>query len=254
MNVFFDLLISCFTRKVRVNPMNNKNTFCKPTEKNFPRWDMVDYTISKWERIGEQYWGKSYLFLYKDSFIKFHKESIITYAHEAKIPVLLLADVAWQEAGGKPDNLKPQVLLYRQFIDSFRSNNDYSNSVSVGIVSMQIRVVAELLGINPRVLSNRQQLQISRCLLSDDFNLKMVSLHLRDLIKFDYPDINTELLSDENLILVGARYNRGIQRKKEDFISAISLPKDSPERDYISYGLAIIKRRDRVKKLMENQL
>ncbi|WP_244212780.1 hypothetical protein [Rahnella woolbedingensis] len=210
----------------------------------------MDYSISKWEKNGELYWGQSYLFLYKDSFIKFHKESIIFYARDAKIPALLLADVAWQEAGGKPDSLKPQVLLYRQLIDTFKSNNDYSNSVSVGIVAMQIRVVAELLGINPRNLSNRQQLQISRCLQTDDFNLKMASLHLRDLIKFDYPDANTEILSDESLILVGSRYNRGIQRKKEDFIRAISLPENSPERDYISYGLAIIKRRERVKKLM----
>lgn len=230
--------------------MNNKNVFCEPAQTKFPRWDLMDYTISKWEKNGEEYWGQSYLFLYKDSFVKYHKDLIIKYASEAKIPVLLLADVAWQEAGGKPDNLKPQVLLYRQLIDKFRSNNDYSNSVSVGVVAMQIRVVAELLGINPKNISSRQQLQIGRCLLSDDFNLKMVSLHLRDLIKFDYPDANTQILSDEDLILAGSRYNRGTQRKKEDFIRAMSLPDDSPERDCISYGLAIIKRRSRVKKLM----
>ncbi|QQN38007.1 hypothetical protein JHW33_24180 (plasmid) [Rahnella aceris] len=168
----------------------------------------------------------------------------------AKIPALLLADVAWQEAGGKPDNLKPQVLLYRQLIDSFRSNNDYSNRVSIGIVAIQIRAVAETLGIEPRSLSTRQQLQIGRCLQNDDFNLKVVALHLRELVEYDYPDSNTDILTDEQLILAGSRYNRGIERQKKDFIDAISLPVSDQRRNYISYGLAIIKRKDRIKKLM----
>ncbi|MFU2318852.1 hypothetical protein [Rahnella sp. PCH160] len=232
--------------------MRNKNSYCKPEGNNFRRWDLIDYTISKWNENGDDsYWGQGYLFLYKDVYIKTHKETIIKHAREAKIPSWLLADVAWQEAGGKPDDLKPQVLLFRQLIDSFRKNNDYSNKVSIGIVAIQIRVVAEILGIAPEKITSRQQLQISRCLQTDDFNLKMVSLHLRDLIKYDYPDIDTEKLTDENIILVGARYNRGIQRTKGDFVRAISLPEGNADRDYISYGLAIIKRRARVKNLMD---
>lgn len=231
--------------------MENNELICKPEGKNFRRWDFLDYTIARWhEDDPVNYWGDAYLYLYKDSFIRFHKETITKYAHIAKIPALLLADVAWQEAGGKPDNLKPQVLLYRQLIDSFRSNNDYSNRVSIGIVAIQIRAVAETLGIEPRSLSTRQQLQIGRCLQDDDFNLKVVALHLRELVEYDYPDSNTDILTDEQLILAGSRYNRGIERQKRDFIDAISLPASDQRRNYISYGLAIIKRKDRIKKLI----
>jgi hypothetical protein len=125
---------------------------------------MMDVSIWKLHQDDSvNYWGQSYLYLYKDSFIKSHKELIFTCAHKAKIPVLLLASVAWQEAGGKPDTFH---------------------------------------------------------------------------------------LTDEQLILVGARYNRGIERKKDDFIQAISFGIGDARRDYISYGLAILKRRKHIKKLL----
>ncbi|MEW7311304.1 hypothetical protein AB1E22_00990 [Buttiauxella gaviniae] len=232
-----------------MNEMDGK--FCNPQGRNFQRWDMIDVSIWKLHSDdAENYWGQPYLYLYKDSFIKFHKTLIFTYAQQAKIPALLLASVAWQEAGGKPDDLKPQVLLFRQLIDYFHKNNDYSNKVSIGVVAMQIRVVAETLGIDPRTLSTTQQLQISQCLQTDSFNLKIVAMHLYNLIKHDYPNADTLNLTDEQLILVGARYNRGVERKKDDFIQAISLDAKDPRRNYISYGLAILKRREHIKKLL----
>ncbi len=243
------------TNDMKINGWNIMNeldgNFCSPQGSNFRRWDMMDVSIWKLHQDDPvNYWGQPYLYLYKDSFIKFHKELIFTCAHQAKIPALLLASVAWQEAGGKPDNLKPQVLLFRQLIDYFQKNNDYSNKVSIGVVAMQIRVVAETLGIDPRSLSTTQQLQISRCLQTDDFNLKIVAMHLCNLIKYDYPNADTFHLTDEQLILVGARYNRGVERKKDDFIQAISFGSGDSRRDYISYGLAILKRREHIKKLL----
>lgn len=232
-----------------MNEMDGK--FCNPQGRNFQRWDMTDVSIWKLHPDdAENYWGQPYLYLYKDSFIKFHKKLIFTYAQQAKIPALLLASVAWQEAGGKPDDLKPQVLLFRQLIDYFHKNNDYSNKVSIGVVAMQIRVVAETLGIDPRTLPTTQQLQISQCLQTDNFNLKIVAMHLYNLIKHDYPNADTLNLTDEQLILVGARYNRGVERKKDDFIQAIFLDSKDPRRNYISYGLAILKRREHIKKLL----
>lgn len=230
---------------------NLEDKYCDVTGDNFPKWDVMDLSIWKLHKDDpDNYWGQPYLYLYKDSYIKFHRETIIKYSNEAKISPLLLANIAWQEAGGKPDNLKPQVLLYRQLVDAFKKNNDYSNRVSVGIVAMQIRVVAETLGIDPRNLSNRQQLQISRCLQDDDFNLRMVALHLHSLILHDFPDADTFNLNDAQIVLAGSRYNRGIERSLKDFTNALYLPKDDMKRDYISYGLALIKRRERIKKLM----
>ena len=73
---------------------------------------------------------------------------------------------------------------------------------------------------------------------------------LSALINYDYPNADTFHLTDEQLILVGARYNRGVERKKDDFIQAISFGSGDSRRDYISYGLAILKRREHIKKLL----
>ncbi len=229
-----------------------KNPYCTPTYNQFPRWDGMDITI--WKLMAddaETYSGNEYLLLYKDSYVRYHKNKIIQAAHDAGIPATLLAGVAWEEAGGKPDRLKANgVLQWRQFLDFFKNNNEYSNRTSVGVIAMQIRVVAETLGIDPRALTTTQQLQISRCLENDDFNIKIAALHLRDLIKYDYPDANTGLLSVEQIILVGSRYNRGKDRSKSDFIKAINLSPSDQRRVYISYGLAIMKRSSRIEALL----
>ncbi|MNC70324.1 hypothetical protein D3C75_1211230 [compost metagenome] len=78
----------------------------------------------------------------------------------------------------------------------------------------------------------------------------MVALHLHSLIIHDFPDADTLNLNDAQIVLAGSRYNRGIERNLEDFTTALYLPKDDIKRDYISYGLAVIKRRERIKKLM----
>ncbi|MGK7245877.1 hypothetical protein ACSPAH_11005 [Buttiauxella agrestis] len=100
---------------------NLEDKYCDVTGDNFPKWDAMDLSIWKLHKDDpDNYWGQPYLYLYKDSYIKFHRETIIKYSNEAKISPLLLANIAWQEAGGKPDNLKPQVLLYRQLVDAFK--------------------------------------------------------------------------------------------------------------------------------------
>ncbi|WP_368542843.1 hypothetical protein [Enterobacter soli] len=231
--------------------MNRENPFCIPTVSSFPRWNGADILV--WRLMQDnpaEYKGQSYLYLYKDSYLKFHKDTIIKYAKEAGIHPLLLAGVAWQEAGGKPDRLKTFILTFRQAVDSLKVNNDFSNRVSIGIIAIQIRAAAESLGVDPKNLTRELQVQLSRCLQSDDFNIKVVALHLKDLILFDYPKADPANLNQEQTILVGSRYNRGIQRKKEDFIKAMSAKEHAPERDYISYGLAIIKRAERVRKIM----
>lgn len=231
---------------------HKKNPYCTPGHNTFPRWDMMDVSIWKLTPSdAKTYSGKEYLLLYKDSYVKYHRNAIIQSAENVGIPPSLLAGVAWEEAGGTPDRLKSNgVLLWRQFLDFFKDNNDHSNKTSIGIIAMQIRVVAEILGIDPRSLSTKQQLQISRCLESDDFNIKIVAMHLRDLIKYDYPNSNTRTLSVEQIILAGSRYNRGIQRKKSDFIVAIKSSNRN-EKDYISYGLALIKRQNRIEGLLK---
>ncbi len=195
--------------------------------------------------------GKSYLWAYKAAYLQYNKNLIIKYAHQEKIPILLLAGVAVSEAGGTPDRFKAYgVLQMKQMADIFHRNNKTSNSTSVGVLAIQLRAAAETLGIDPSTLTTTQQLQLANCLLTDDFNIKVVAKHLRDLILYDYPGINTEDLNDEQLILAGSRYNRGIARDKKDFIKSIDSPIGSREREYSEYGRRILEKRKTINLIM----
>lgn len=144
------------------------------------------------------------------------------------------------------------VLQVYQLLDLFkRSGNKKSNSTSVGSLAIQLRAAAETLGIDPDKLTSTQQLQLANCLLDDDFNISIVARHLKDLIVYDNRGITDTLnITDEQLILAASRYNRGIERKKEDFINSINAEIGDPLREYSSYGRVIIKRRSIINKIL----
>ncbi|MDC9603621.1 hypothetical protein [Xenorhabdus griffiniae] len=224
-----------------------KNSYCTVDELGFPKFDALDFMRYKFLPDNPRFvTGESYLWAYKAAYLQYNKDLIIKYAHEAKIPVLLLAGVAVAEAGGKPDRIKAYgVLQVRQiFHDTFNGDNKKSNATSVGVLAIQLRAAAETLGIDPSTLTTTQQLQLANCLLTDDFNIRASAFHLRDLILHDYPDItDTSVLTDEQLILAGSRYNRGIARDKKDFLKSIHSPSNLKERDYSSYGRRIVEKK-----------
>ncbi|MEQ9866662.1 hypothetical protein [Pectobacterium aroidearum] len=221
--------------------------------KNYPRWSPIDFIW--WKTFG----GNDYLNKYKDSYIVFHKEKIKEIASKHKIPATLLALIAYSEAGGMIDYLKYPVLFYRQ---SKHIYSDWANQetpttppekTSIGIVAMQIRVVAEIFNKNPSELKNAEATYISICLNKDNFNLTMVARHLYELITYDYPGTDTLNLTDEQFILAGSRYNRGIERSHSDFIRSINADKTAKtERDWISYGSSMLNHREKVTKLLYN--
>ncbi|MFJ5485463.1 hypothetical protein [Pectobacterium actinidiae] len=219
--------------------------------KNYPRWSPIDFFW--WKTFG----GDDYLNKYKDSYIIFHKEKIKDIARQYKIPAILLALVARSEAGGMVDYVKFPVLFYRQ---SKHTYSDWANQdtvtpppekTSIGIIAMQIRVVAEIFGKNPSELKNAEATYISVCLNKDNFNLTMVARHLYELINYDYPGTDTLNLTDEQFILAGSRYNRGIERSHSDFIRSINAEKSAKiEREWTSYGRSMLSHREKVTKLL----
>jgi hypothetical protein len=165
----------------------------------------------------------------------------------------LLAGVAWEEAGGMPDFVKDPLFRVRFF--------DYSGpdwvhigpppgKTSFGAASIQLRVAARELGLKLSSMSYDRQFALARCLETDGFNLEIVAKHLHGLILYDYPKANTMKLSDEQFIVVGSRYNRGTQRKLNDFIKSIKAPKGAPDRECSSYGRTMLKRRAHVMTLL----
>ncbi|MDE1489021.1 hypothetical protein KKI90_22625 [Xenorhabdus bovienii] len=231
-----------------------KNPYCTVDELGFPRFDGIDFLRYKaLPNNSRLVTGENYLWAYKAAYLHYNKELIINYAHKENIPVLLLAGVAVAEAGGTPDRIKAYgVLQIRQlFNDTLNGNNKKSNATSVGVLAIQLRAAAETLGIEPSTLTTTQQLQLANCLLTDDFNISIVAKHLKDLILFDNPNMeDTSILTDEQLILAGSRYNRGIERDKNDIIKSISSPIGTPEREYSSYGRRILEKKKSIYKIL----
>lgn len=107
-----------------------------------------------------------------------------------------------------PDYFKYSVLVARQFdylgndgIDNNLTVTSRPEKTSMGVIAMQIRVVAESFGKNPNNLSHVEIIYISSCLQKDHLNLAKVTQHLYDLIKYDYPNLDTLYLTDEQLIV-----------------------------------------------------
>ncbi|MEQ9887518.1 hypothetical protein [Pectobacterium zantedeschiae] len=232
-----------------------KNQFCDVNStSSFPKWNGIDFAL--WQYFPDDEMlvtGEPRLWAYKAAYLSYNRDKIKKYALSERVPILLLAGVAVAEVGGVPERAKSYgVLQVYQLLDLFkRSGNKKSNSTSVGSLAIQLRAAAETLGIDPETLTSTQQLQLANCLLDDDFNIRIVAGHLRDLIIYDNPGIiDTLNITDEQLILAASRYNRGIERRKEDFIASINAEVGSPMRDYSSYGRVIIKRRNIINKIL----
>ena len=235
--------------------MENSPGFCNVDEMGFPHWNGFDFF--RWYALPTNWrymTGKAYLWYYKTAWLAHYRNQIKKYADEVRIPVLLLAGVAVAEVGGTPERFKSVgVLQFRQLIENILRDGDktWSNSTSVGSIAIQIGVAARTINLRPDNLSNFQQFQLSQCLLNNDFNIKIAALHLRDLILFDNPGIDTSYLTDEQIILAGSRYNRGALRSKNDILQSIHAIADSPERQYSEYGRRIIEKKKAILTIMQ---
>ncbi|REM67363.1 hypothetical protein DSI38_11470, partial [Mycobacterium tuberculosis] len=99
-------------------------------------------------------------------------------------------------------------------------------------------------------LSYEEELNLVSCLETDLFNLEIVARHLQGLVLHDYPGADTEDLSEEQFVVAGARYNRGIERKLSDIVDSLKAAPGSAGREYSSYGRAMVKHREHVESLL----
>ncbi|WLI75208.1 hypothetical protein Q5705_11405 [Kosakonia sp. H02] len=234
--------------------MDDSLLFCKVDKHGFPHWDGFDFF--RWYALPTNWnynTGTAYLWLYKTAWLIHHRGMIQQFAREAQIPELLLAGVAVSEVGGTPERFKSVgVLQFRQLLETImrKTDNKYSNSTSVGSIAIQLRAAAQTIGIRPETLTSFQQYKLSQCLLDSRFNIRIVAFHLRDLILHDNPGGDTINLTDEQIILAGSRYNRGIGRDKNDFIDSFQSQPGTPARAYSEYGRRIIEKKDSLMKIM----
>ncbi|TDB57181.1 hypothetical protein [Photorhabdus khanii] len=236
---------------------NNFCTYDPSSRPSFKRWDELDLVM--WQVDKHLLRNKNrYIDSYKDAYIKYNQQLILKYSHLEQIPPNLLAAVARIEAGGKPDIWKLNTIAMRQWNEQVfnlnKTRHKGSNETSTGIVAMQIRHVADMMGFDSNTLTTKDQLEIATCLQVDEFNIKMVARHLKDLIIYDYSNADTRNLTKEQYIMAGSRYNRGITRRKDDFIKAIYKSKGQrtlAEDEWVSYGEAIFNRLDHIDNLLK---
>jgi len=234
------------------------NQFCSPkSSKSQVKWTAVD---ALWWKITSLFRGNANLYTYKDSWVIFNRARIITAAKANKIPVELLAGVAWIEAGGMPDFIDSTAHSVRSFdwsgpdfVDKHLTMTKNPILTSVGSVSIQLANVFSILGLDPKKVTASQQSDLVKCLETDVFNLNIVAQHLYKLIKFDYPKVNTVKLTNEQLIVAASRYNRGTQRKLSDYIASINAQVGAESRKYSEYGRSLMRRIERIKKLLQVQ-
>lgn len=233
------------------------DAICDPTSPSYPKWTAFDAVM--WKLMPESRGGGTVrLFNYKDAWVKYNAARIKSAAAAQSIPPLLLACVAWNEAGGMPDFVKGDIVFQvRSFdwsgpdwVDKHMTITRNPALTSFGGIAMQLRVAAHELGLDATTMSYSEQSKLGQCLETDAFNIDVVAKYLHDLILYDYPGADTANLTDEQFVIAGSRYNRGTQRSLADMIASNNAPVGSALREYTSYGHAMLRHRDRVANML----
>lgn len=231
------------------------NDFCEPGTPGYPKWTAVDAILWKLKYFAS---GKNtLLFRYKDAWIIYNRDRIATAATRHHIPKILLASIAWSEAGGMPDDIDSIAFPVRSLLwnDKWWFGHPPKAGkppikTSFGAISMQVSVAVGEMGLKADELSAREWEDIISCLETNSFNIEIVAKHLRGLIQHDFPSIDSKNLTDDQFLIAASRYNRGTARRLEDYVNSLHAPKGSPERSYTEYGRAALKHRDHVRSLL----
>jgi hypothetical protein len=186
-----------------------------PARADYPKWGVLDFL--KWKLLPDR-WGGGWpaVRAYKDGYVSYHRAEIRRIAKNQVIPVELLAATAWIEAGGDPTIVDTVAFELRAFdwsgpawVDRNLTITNPPDRTSMGTVSIQLRRAAESMGLNPQTMNTEELRQLAEKLEQDVTNLAIVARHLHDLIRVDFPKIPTHTLTEEQIRIVGARYNRG---------------------------------------------
>jgi RHS repeat-associated protein len=177
--------------------------------------------------------NKEKLFEVKRNFVSDFKTVINKAAAQYDIPPVLLAGVAFNEFGGDPPSIDDVAYSVRLFIGG-------SDKTSFGDLSMQLRVAMETLGYN-----KSQTLIVGNSIIESLNNpteaFFIVAKHLSALKDVDFKNKKGSELTDEEIKVVGTRYNRGA-----------GLPLEAIKKN-LSYGQAIIKRKEELQSLIKEE-
>lgn len=159
---------------------------------------------------------------FKDHWIYSYRDVIKKAAETYGIPVDLLAGVAWIELGGDPMFIDPAAYGARKYVPQWIWNamqdvfpNVYDalykdpDKTSFGNISMQLRVAAEEMGIDPNDLNFLSEIKIAEVLSDPKLNLMLAAKYLAYLKSIDFADIPSDKLTEDQIVWIANRYNMG---------------------------------------------
>jgi len=185
--------------------------YCRATELK-DEWSWGAWNVVKWKILPSWLGGdKNILRKYKDAWVISHSSTIRNQANINNIQLVLLAGACWIEVGGDPDWIDSVAYSIRSF--DHRAGplleplaiTKKPGLTSMGDVSIQLRRAAEAANLDFSKINSQQKEEIIKCLSDEDVNIAFVARHLSQLKEVD----KVCFLPDEEIRILGARYNRG---------------------------------------------
>jgi len=187
--------------------------------KNETEWGIVDagkYLAETKLGVSPQ---QTNLAAHKDQWVRDHATTINVTARRHSIPPEVLAGIVHTETGGAPDSQDDLANIVRtatrQLPEGVRSKlgGKYAgppNEISAGDVSIQLRNVAKLEGIDPNSLDMAARAKLIDRLQSDKaYALDMAARYVKDTSHQAYPGYQGGPLNDKQVMTLGYGYNMG---------------------------------------------
>ncbi len=175
-----------------------------------------------------------YIHKYKAYYVHAMRDTIKAAAARFNLPAVLLAGTVYNEVGGA-DLVKPYVHAFWELV----SFSDRADRISLGPTSLQPRRALDALGYDPATVDSSLKKEVLESLINNHaFAIFVCAKHLSDLRDVFFADKGAGNLVDDQIAVLGERYNQGPDQSDETFA------KD------LSYGKRIIGRKEKLTKLL----
>jgi hypothetical protein len=169
-----------------------------------------------------------YIESFKDQLVAGYSSAILAAANKYDIPPLLLAGVLHIEGGGDPPIWDDLAYFARNF-ETLRNLGEagilpsffapQKDMTSFGNTSVQVRTAAITLGYDYDSLTQVQKDDIIQTLKDPVQAIFVSALHLSQLRDYDYPLTAGNELTEEQIVVIASRYNRGKSETKEEIVN-----------------------------------
>ncbi|MBI2240140.1 MAG: hypothetical protein HYU59_04965 [Magnetospirillum gryphiswaldense] len=219
---------------------------------------------------GGQYWlekklgtppRETNLAAYKDDWVRDHATTIKVTARRHGIPPEVLAGIVHTETGGMPDVMDDIGNVVRsgssKLPDAVRSQIDQRlvrdpSNISAGDVSIQLRHVARLEGLDPDKMTMTDRANLIDRLQSDKaYALDMAARYAKETLQQAYPGYKGGPLNDRQVMTLGYGYNMGYPNAAIDPENPNPVGIDLKGGKKSSYGPDLQRKLQRMRELLE---